>query len=1110
MFRAQFCHGWTVELQRSDDVIEKITITDATLPDHEVFVPENIREITLKRVRMGGKRAMVLPINIKKITIKEFTGNIRVHGLTLSPLLMCMHCTGSFCCSKTTENEELFEISMSEAHLSHSVSFLPGVSTVNMSRVYIDGDNSLNLTRNVKEVSLHSCVIDRVCFGGMPYFRRILLGPGIRVSFLHVEVICFLLSWKDPFVMPQQNFNFSRLDGKITHRLFIYDFKIRETIHFGPEVEEFEFCDVIVSNSDYVAIDGSFKKLELSGCEGRFKIPGIFSDSESRTIEMAGGVDRLVITKTAEDSYDILLCFCSFKKLTIEMNIATAKFYGATVIESLLITGQRCENLILDQFTGPISIPNVVSFKRIELSCLEQLDMSSNVCTLLDRSEATHFTSCSDTISASSTRRTNPELGESDASTNILTVFGDRCADICVSRCIVPVNIIGVLRNTTTNVSLMCAMPTDEFDLVGSSPKHLTKLKLVGNRIHGMWRVERDVSFLSLSKVSSEEGSALYLNDGLESIRVHCSQLSIDATNAKNLKAITLIDAASFVYNPSIHVSLSYLSVQEMTICCNIDLTPCLYTFMLTRSTLIPGFVIRVNERISHLSISKFMGVIDVSGVVGLGEMRMTDQHELYFDRPAVGKGGSSLHITNYEFEKDVLFSDDLENIRLKCIGTAPGVRITLGQGCECLKLDSSTAIVDFSRALRLKKIILRSMPLHVLRSLLAESTAIEILVLQDMTIGEQIEFPSNLRTILLQDVRVMVCSQLSFNQECIEVCLYRCTGTYDLSKIEKLEILSSTPELMKESEFKIELPSLASLQRLDIAYNLNNERFASDLFKGTNLEGLTVRSLNYSKKHTRYPPLPLVKHDLYDFSGINPWSARNLSRYQLGPGEFQAHDANLLNWKMNITLSEIFTFNFRNKLKYLNLVGCGLDEENVKALKQFVNLQVLVIDCAFFDKELIENMPNQLETLEVVDRKIFDGLCVDRCKELSSENFEALRRYENIRHLVFTGCISKCERIFNCLLLNLESLKIANFCADGIEFPAMNGKKIVIKRLALVLDDPDCYPPVLIDNNPMKRQSCEVFDCLRGVFDFNRLQDLMLEASGRCVSLDNETYRIK
>lgn len=652
IFQSRFHRDSTVELLRSDSVIEKLTMIDATLPDCKIEVPENIREITLKRIRMGGKRPMILPKNIKKITIEDFKSNIRVHGLTFDIPLMCMLSAGSFCCSKTIENEELFEISISKAYISRSICFLPGVSTVNMSCVYINTNDFLNLNRNIKEVSLHNCVSGRICFESMPYFHQILLGfrsvpPSVLSMFY--------------FMMPEQNFRFSRLDGKETYRLFISDFKIRETTQFGPEVEEFEFHDVIVSSSDYVAIDRSFKKLELNGCEGRFKIPGIFSDSESRTIEITIGVNRLVITKTAEDSYDVLVCFCSFRKLTIEMNIATAEFYDTTVIESLLITGQRCENLILDQFTGPVSIPNVTSFKKIELSCLEQLDMSSNACTLLDKSEATHFTLCNDPMSVSNSRRTSPEFGESAASINISAVLSDRCADICVLKCSIPINIIGVLRNATTNMSPLRVMPTDEFELVSSSPKNLTKLELVGNRIHGMWRVEKDVSFLSLSKVSSEEGSALYLNDGLENIRVHCSQLSIDATNAKNLRAITLINATSLVYNPSIHVSLSYLSVQEMTVSCNVDLTPCLHTFMLARSTLTPGFVIRVNERISHLSISKFIGVIDMSGVAGLGEMKMNDQHELYFDRRAVGKDGGSLHIVNCEFEKDVTFPDDLK-----------------------------------------------------------------------------------------------------------------------------------------------------------------------------------------------------------------------------------------------------------------------------------------------------------------------------------------------------------------------------------------------------------------------------------------------------------------
>ncbi|ELQ75054.1 putative LRR containing protein, partial [Trachipleistophora hominis] len=397
---------------------------------------------------------------------------------------------------------------------------------------------------------------------------------------------------------------------------------------------------------------------------------------------------------------------------------------------------------------------------------------------------------------------------------------------------------------------------------------------------------------------------------------------------------------------------------------------------------------------------------------------------------------------------------------------------------------------------------------LHVLRKILTSLSTIETLILQDITLENSINLPDSIHTIVLEETSLSADSQLNFNTECSEVHFCNCIGTYNLSNIKRLLALSLIPSFDNGLKFNVRLPSLENLRQLDIAYNFNNECFNQNLSKCVDLEYLTVRSLYYSKTVTLYPSLSFVICDVLDFSGTNPWSKQKLSTFELGPMKFKSGSINVLNLKMNIFFNEIFTFNIRNKLKYLNLVGCDLDEENIEVLKELVNLQTLVIDCAFFECDLVKNIPNQLETLEIVDKKIFESQVLDLCS-LDFKTVQELKKYENIKHLILDGSIIGYESIFDCLPINLESLKFTRFSTGKVNFPVKNRKKVVIKQLILLLDDPNDHPPVLIDNNPMRRQYYKLFDYLTNFIDFNKLDDLVLEASGKFVSLDKETYRI-
>ncbi|ELQ76704.1 putative LRR containing protein [Trachipleistophora hominis] len=1078
-FSALLPSDGTFELLRSGDIIEKITLINVIFYDSVVTMPNNIQEIILKNIVLDGVGLWIFPEDIKKIALEKFSGHVQLDGFTQNKPLVGYFNDGTFRSYKSNESEQINELVFSRMHLTHDVYFNSNISKIVMSYVIMDLDFSFCFNEHIIEVSLYDCTCN-LYLEGLPYLNQVQLE-------------------NDSFGEPRRTFCFKRPDNQCIGQVSMSNLMIEETINFGPEIQDFKFNGITVSESSYVSFAENFNELELNDCKGRFKIPGIFSDDESHTIILGENVDLFKIRRTKNDSFDILIDTLSVDKLIIEMNLKTVELYDIKIVERVLITTHQCKNLIIGGFNCPLSIPNIVSLTKLELSDFDNLNISSKMFTLTKNVTA-YVTPMNE----------DKNTGSPASDTNIYlpTIISDCCENIFISKNRIPINITGVLRNASINTSLMRLTPQSQFGIVTCPLKHLTKFELLDERICGIMIIEKDVCFLSLSRITSDEGSELWLNKGLESIRVDSSQININGSNAKNLRAITLVHSTAIIYDPSVHTSLSYLNICRMAINHSLILVPSIATFLLKHSTLISNCSVKINEEILELSISKFIGIIDMAGVAGLGKMEFDYECMLYFERSTSYNDGGLLHIEGYTFKNDITFSGDAKTIHLKHVKIVPNAKITLGHQCTSLALTSSNIDINFSRVNSLKKVTLASVSFAVLQKIFTNLSTIEVLILQDIALESSINLPNNMHTIVLREISLCAGSLLKFNAKCCKVHFYKCIGLYNFSNIERLLALSLITHFGDKLQFKVYLPSLRNLRRLDITYNLNNELFMFDLYGCINLEYLTVRSLNYSKEVTLYPPLSFSIYEVLDFSDTNTWSKYKPSKIKSRIGKFKNESVNILNLKANILISEIFTLKKRNKLKYLNLVGCSLDKENVEVLKELVNLRTLVIDSAFFESDLVKNIPRQIETLEIVDKKIFACQTLN-LRRLNFKVVQELKKYENIKHLALDGSIMGYESIFDCLPINLESLKITRFSIGEVNFIEKNRTRVVIKQLILLLDDPNSHPPVLIDNNPMKRQYYKLFDYLKNFIDFNKLDDLMLEASGKFVSLDKETYRI-
>ncbi|ELQ73795.1 putative LRR containing protein, partial [Trachipleistophora hominis] len=87
-------------------------------------------------------------------------------------------------------------------------------------------------------------------------------------------------------------------------------------------------------------------------------------------------------------------------------------------------------------------------------------------------------------------------------------------------------------------------------------------------------------------------------------------------------------------------------------------------------SALISSCSIKINEKISEVFISESVGIIDMVGVAGLGKMKFDNECMLYFDKNASYNGEGLLHIENYTFKNDVMFSEDVKTVYLKRVKT--------------------------------------------------------------------------------------------------------------------------------------------------------------------------------------------------------------------------------------------------------------------------------------------------------------------------------------------------------------------------------------------------------------------------------------------------------
>ncbi|ELQ74355.1 putative LRR containing protein [Trachipleistophora hominis] len=1081
----QFQRIWSFKLLRYRNVIEELVIDGVKLMSSTTIIPTSIRRITLRNITTNDSSvSVVFPTDIKEITLDEFNGYAQFKGFTNELSMFACFNRGRFRSKRAKENDSMLDIYMEGATLFELRNFLPIVSSIYMSRVDIRQIGVLQLSANINELSISNS-IGTVNFEFIPHFK------GFEFQEMRMfDKMCHKLHFK------------KARNGQPSH-LYVANFQIQETIHFRPEIDEYVFHNVIVIKPNYVAVDKNFKRVKLTNCKGRFKIPGFVSNDKFGTVDVYNGYcGHLEVTRQHEESFDILVRNLIFYKLVIRTNINTAEFDQVKVVKWLHIATSQCKRLILNKFTGPLFVPNITSFKALKLFYLQGLNTLSELPALGKQIRSTQETpvnvESNQVVTLSCTDIAMP-----------IVIGGDNDVNISISKCTFPVNVIGVLIDAVADKSSFCVVSGTEFYLISSYEQEPSELKLVSHHFRGVWRVKKDIGFLSLIKITSTDDSVLQLNEGLHSIRLDSSKIDIDATHAKNLRTITLINTISIAYNPAIHHSLSYLSISDMNIDFGFDLVPSLSTFLLKNCILVPDVVIKVNEGISLLSISRFDGTIDMTRVTGLKNMKFNQGCTLYCDKCTRTPENSLLYIENYTFEHNVAFFDDIETIHLKNVRTAEKTKLTLGRRCKRLKLESLAVNIDLSQAALLEKVTLKDMSDLDVKDFLTRLSTVKILVLENVDIKNDLKLPYQIRIIILRRTILANNAHFIFNPKCNEVRLHHCIGVYDLSKIENLEVFGLHPELVKKSRFMVNLPSLNKLRELDIAYNLNNECLTYHCpMKYVNLQSLTVRTLDHLDKSTPYLQSSFTLYYILNSIDHNTWSYQKIFKYMPAYQPLSDSKTNFLSIKTNIFMNQFFTINLKNKLEYLNLVGCSLSKENVSVLKEFTSLHTLIIDCAFIDNSLFINVPDQLETLEIIDRKVHENLHVN-LHNLDFTTVQSLKKHKSIKNIVLDESIMRYRPIFDCLPLKLESLKIKKF-PDVVNFCAQSDQKIVVRRLTVLLDGPDTYPLTMIDSNPMISQYYQLFNLLRNYINFNELEELALEASGKLVSLDEKTYQIK
>lgn len=1091
---AKSADNWSFELHRNaDGPIDTLKISNYFFSGLNLHIKQAVRAFSLTNVIIKDTRMLVISSDTDEVILTDIIGFVRLFGIDPSTSVLFYFDKGSLRLVKSKKNVQSKELMISSASLLSAVIFSRFFSRIEIDDVaFYSGCRFESRGTDIAEIVIKNC-LGEVKYDGLYGFNELSF---TKPSLFSIQAV-------------DRNTRVSSSNisgGADCYELILMNFLIKTSLKLPPSIKKV-YCQFVEAiNNSIVLIDSAFESVALINCFGRFGVPNISYGNES-LVHLLRHNNHIEIVRTSAALYNITIIGMHIERaFDVKMDVDEARLGNVTIEEGFALTfGCKCNNLIVKYFKGQLNFPHVTRFNRV---VAQDSDLTGNYGLLsipTKHFEGSNVVLDHDMSFGSCTRMLHLNR-ISNEKKRVTPVYASKNLELFVSGGNdFSVDITNFVRNVTTKKPLLTTR-ANGLHVDSRTVQGCDKIVLENFHVCGIWEIVRNAAILKVKFISSYTGSILRVNADTKSLYVERSKVRIDVSNVRKLKALTLVQT-QFFYNTRAFQSLCYLRFSGMVIEVGITLREDLKVLILTDVRIKGGLVLKVSPTITDLLIDSLHGTVDMSGIIGPDPITLHGTELIKLRRIPAVQDEYSLVLRNCTFEGDITLDGGFKTVRMIGATINRGFRLTLDRKCERLELNSCNIDFDCSRADRLGHITLRKMPLRVLEKVFS-LTSVSVVALEEFKFENEVKCPDHIRAIILYDTEMADKTVFYVDENCEEVSLFHCIGTFDLSRATRLRKLAVVPPINSSCSLQITYPSLNAVTDLELVCDSNDRHFLYLLSNCINAERCTLHCPKHSVTNTGKILRIIPCKKLFDTAFDNPWFDSLLfDRDTRENCNTVVNQVKMVNAVMNRIFYESFTFGMQSRMKYLKLEGFNLDERSVTALRNFHSLQTLVLSNSSIRQDFFFNLPPRLETLKL-------GCGIDLETEITWEEphpfayLKGLEEHKHLKNLVLDKYVPDMGDIFSYLPASLESFKLTLGTFNLVRKPDKDLKKIRLKCFAVKLYNG--LNIVWFTKDPVEQCAAHVFTYFADFIEFKALDELILELNGETMILDTETYLIK
>lgn len=788
--------------------------------------------LILEEVELLAELVLVLGKFLENITLTKCTGIIRLYTPISEQSIHIQINYGQLVFVRSKKNDS-WEFILQSALLMSTVKFNDRLSKLHICGVDFKLDSHIEVHRNTRNVILDNS------------YRSVFLDDVTgRKKIIPIEQKDFCLEMSDE----SSPFNSSDVTRSYeSQRLLLKYAHVNNSEFLKSNIKRLEFRNVIVEESCVLQIDDGFEELKLYGCIGKFKIPFVSYESESM-IDFHETGCSLEIVKTSISTYNLAIKnMNTSRSISVDACISDLNLQHVAMNEDSVFSLKRtCTNICLSYFKGRIIAPHITALDRLVLS---NMNLTTNQFLLSIPTNLLEAKSVvldhSIVVLGAFAQTMYLRWAKLSTETAIQIISTNNLNNFAFSSIATRIDITSIIRSMeNSEPSFLVDGDIKYFSEEGMNGCTTFELRNFQVRAHS--ELAKNVQFVDLEYVFSDNNSILRLNKEVEYIRITFCQANIDVAMVKELKS-AVINCSSFVYDQKIYQSLIYLCISDLTIEQNVYLGENLKTLKLEGVIISRNCTFAISKNISRLHIERSCGMMCMSGVGGFTSLALDCGNTLEYVSVPITRGIYSLRLSNFCFESDIRLSDDIEEVIIEYAKVTNNVKLLLGRECKSVELNTNCINLDNTRASNLQKITLIAISSHVLSQIFSINS-LNCLTLEKLNLNSVTKCANHIRTVILRMIDVPEDRIFYVGENCEEFQLLQCNGTFDLSAVKVLRKLVVIPRLNGTMCLKPLHSSLRTVRSLEIAYNFKSSFLQQVLAWCVNIERLTLHGLYYDE----------------------------------------------------------------------------------------------------------------------------------------------------------------------------------------------------------------------------------------------------------------------